>query len=306
MIRFITKRLLLMAPILLGSTLFIFVILRVAPGDPVDRIVGPNVTKEVYENIRINHGLDKSIAEQYVVFLKNLSKGDLGNSILQRRPVIQVVKERIGITLKIGSAALLLSFLLAIPIGTFAAIYPGKPLDYLLMTFSMIGISMPTFWFASLLLYFLSYRFRLFPISGYETWQHYILPVVALGMTDAATSARMVRSSMLEVLGLDYIRTARAKGVSEKTIIFVHALKNALQPIITLLGMKIGWLFGGSAIVEIVFSIPGIGLLLVDSIFARDYPVVQGTMLILVVFIMIGNLLADVIHAIVDPRITFD
>lgn len=295
-----------MAPILLGSTLFIFVILRVAPGDPVDRIVGPNVTKEVYENIRINHGLDKSIAEQYVVFLKNLSKGDLGNSILQRRPVIQVVKERIGITLKIGSAALLLSFLLAIPIGTFAAIYPGKPLDYLLMTFSMIGISMPTFWFASLLLYFLSYRFRLFPISGYETWQHYILPVVALGMTDAATSARMVRSSMLEVLGLDYIRTARAKGVSEKTIIFVHALKNALQPIITLLGMKIGWLFGGSAIVEIVFSIPGIGLLLVDSIFARDYPVVQGTMLILVVFIMIGNLLADVIHAIVDPRITFD
>lgn len=306
MIRFITKRLLLMAPILLGSTLFIFVILRVAPGDPVDRIVGPNVTKEVYENIRINHGLDKSIAEQYVVFLKNLSKGDLGNSILQRRPVIQVVKERIGITLKIGSAALLLSFLLAIPIGTFAAIYPGKPLDYLLMTFSMIGISMPTFWFASLLLYFLSYRFRLFPISGYETWQHYILPVVALGMTDAATSARMVRSSMLEVLGLDYIRTARVKGVSEKTIIFVHALKNALQPIITLLGMKIGWLFGGSAIVEIVFSIPGIGLLLVDSIFARDYPVVQGTMLILVVFIMIGNLLADVIHAIVDPRITFD
>lgn len=295
-----------MAPILLGSTLFIFVILRVAPGDPVDRIVGPNVTKEVYENIRINHGLDKSIAEQYVVFLKNLSKGDLGNSILQRRPVIQVVKERIGITLKIGSAALLLSFLLAIPIGTFAAIYPGKPLDYLLMTFSMIGISMPTFWFASLLLYFLSYRFRLFPISGYETWQHYILPVVALGMTDAATSARMVRSSMLEVLGLDYIRTARVKGVSEKTIIFVHALKNALQPIITLLGMKIGWLFGGSAIVEIVFSIPGIGLLLVDSIFARDYPVVQGTMLILVVFIMIGNLLADVIHAIVDPRITFD
>ncbi len=295
-----------MAPILLGSTLFIFVILRVAPGDPVDRIVGPNVTKEVYENIRINHGLDKSIAEQYVVFLKNLSKGDLGNSILQRRPVIQVVKERIGITLKIGSAALLLSFLLAIPIGIFAAIYPGKPLDYLLMTFSMIGISMPTFWFASLLLYFLSYRFRLFPISGYETWQHYILPVVALGMTDAATSARMVRSSMLEVLGLDYIRTARAKGVSEKTIIFVHALKNALQPIITLLGMKIGWLFGGSAIVEIVFSIPGIGLLLVDSIFARDYPVVQGTMLILVVFIMIGNLLADVIHAIVDPRITFD
>lgn len=295
-----------MAPILLGSTLFIFVILRVAPGDPVDRIVGPNVTKEVYENIRINHGLDKSIAEQYVVFLKNLSKGDLGNSILQRRPVIQVVKERIGITLKIGSAALLLSFLLAIPIGIFAAIYPGKPLDYLLMTFSMIGISMPTFWFASLLLYFLSYRFRLFPISGYETWQHYILPVVALGMTDAATSARMVRSSMLEVLGLDYIRTARVKGVSEKTIIFVHALKNALQPIITLLGMKIGWLFGGSAIVEIVFSIPGIGLLLVDSIFARDYPVVQGTMLILVVFIMIGNLLADVIHAIVDPRITFD
>lgn len=295
-----------MAPILLGSTLFIFVILRVAPGDPVDRIVGPNVTKEVYENIRINHGLDKSIAEQYVVFLKNLSKGDLGNSILQRRPAIQVVKERIGITLKIGSAALLLSFLLAIPIGIFAAIYPGKPLDYLLMTFSMIGISMPTFWFASLLLYFLSYRFRLFPISGYETWQHYILPVVALGMTDAATSARMVRSSMLEVLGLDYIRTARVKGVSEKTIIFVHALKNALQPIITLLGMKIGWLFGGSAIVEIVFSIPGIGLLLVDSIFARDYPVVQGTMLILVVFIMIGNLLADVIHAIVDPRITFD
>lgn len=164
---------------------------------------------------------------------------------------------------------------------------------------------MPTFWFGLLLLYFFAYKFRIFPLSGYETWKHYVLPVITVGLTDAAVTARMMRSSMLEVIRQDYIRTARAKGVKEIIVITKHALKNAVLPVITLLGMRIGWIFAGSAVIETVFSIPGIGRLMVDAIFSRDYPIVQGSMLILVISITLGNMLADILYALVDPRIKY-
>jgi ABC-type dipeptide/oligopeptide/nickel transport system permease component len=305
MLKYIIKKIISMIPVLIGLTIIIFLILHLSPGDPVDLIVGPNATPEVYENIRRDLGLDKPLLTQYLVFVGNLLKGDLGNSILQRRPVLDMIIQRFPVTLEVGVWALLLSFLIAIPIGILAAVNRNSTLDYVAMTFALIGISMPTFFLGLLLLYFFAFRLGWFPVSGYGTWRHLVLPVIAIGVTDAAVTARMVRSSMLEVIGQDYVRTARAKGLSEQKVINKHALKNALIPIITLLGMRIGWIIGGSVILEIVFNRPGIGRLMVDAIFSRDYPVVQGSMLLLTASILLGNLIADILYAVADPRIKY-
>lgn len=305
MLKYIIKKLLLMIPVLIGLTIFIFLIMHLAPGEPVDLIVGPNATPEVYENVRESLGLNRSLPMQYSIFLKNLLKGDLGRSILQNRPVSEMILERFPVTFKLGILSLLLSFIIAVPIGVIAAIKRNTYLDYVSMTGALIGISMPTFWFALILLYFFGYRLGWFPISGYGTLGHLVLPVITVGLTDAAVTARMVRSSMLEVIGADYVRTARAKGVHENLVMGKHALKNALIPVITLLGMRVGWIFGGSVILETVFSIPGIGRLIVDGIFSRDYPVVQGSILVLAASVLIGNLIADILYAAVDPRIKY-
>ena len=305
MLKYIIKKLLLMIPVLLGLTIIVFLILHLAPGDPVHQVVGPNVTPEVYENVRRSMGLDRPLIMQYFDYLGNLLKGDLGSSILQHRPVADIVMERFPITIGLGVRALLLSFLIAVPVGIIAAVNRNKLADYLAMTFALAGISMPTFWFGMLLLYFFAYKLRLFPISGYGTWKHLMLPVITMGLTDAAVIARMMRSSMLEVIGQDYIRTARAKGLKEKVVTNKHALKNALIPVITLLGMRMGWIIGGSVTLEIIFSIPGLGRTMVDSIFSRDYPVVQGSILILAASVMISNLIADILYAVVDPRIRY-
>ena len=305
MLKYIFKKLLMMIPILLGLTIILFLILHLAPGDPVHLVVGPNVTPEVYENVRRSMGLDRPLIIQYFDYLSNLVKGDLGSSILQHRPVADIVLERFPITIGLGVRALLLSFLIAVPVGIIAAVNRNKSADFIAMTFALVGISMPTFWFGIILLYFFAYKLGLFPISGYGTWKHLVLPVITMGLTDAAVIARMMRSSMLEVIGQDYIRTARAKGLREKVITNKHALKNALIPVITLLGMRMGWIIGGSVTLEIIFSIPGLGRTMVDSIFSRDYPVVQGSVLILATSVMISNLIADILYALVDPRIRY-
>lgn len=306
MLQYVIRKLILMIPVLFGLTIIVFMMLHLAPGDPVDLIVGPNATPEVYENVKRSLGLDKPLLVQYFSFLGNVLSGDLGTSILQNRPVIEIIAERFPVTFVLGISALLVSFAIAIPIGIIAAVKRNTVVDYISMTAALLGISMPTFWFGLLLLYFLAYKLGWFPISGYGTFKHLVLPTITVGLTDAAVTARMVRSSMLEVIRQDYIRTARAKGLSEKVVIYKHALKNALIPVITLLGMRIGWIFGGSVIIETVFSIPGIGRLMVDAIFARDYPVVQGSMLILTASVLIGNLIADILHSVVDPRIKYN
>lgn len=305
MIKYIIKKIIMMIPILVGMTIIVFLILHLAPGDPVDLIVGPNVTPEVYENIRDKLGLNQPLVIQYFKFVTNLMKGDLGISILQQRPVADIIREHFPITLELGVVSLLISFGIAIPAGIIAAVKRNSWPDYICMTGALVGMSMPTFWFGLLLLYFFAYRFRLFPISGYGTWKHLVLPAITMGLTDAAVTARMVRSSMLEVVRQDYIRTARSKGLHERVVINQHALKNALIPIITLLGLRIGWILGGSVILEIVFSRPGLGRLIVDAIFARDYPVVQGAMVVLTSSIILGNILADILYAVVDPRIKY-
>lgn len=306
MLFYLIKRIISKIPILFGMTIIVFLILHLAPGDPVDMIVGPNVTPEVYQNIRTQLGLDKPLIVQYFKFLANIFQGNLGESILQGRPVLEIIKERIPVTFTLGITILIISFGLAIPAGIIAAINRNTWKDYLCMSGALLGMSMPTFWFGLLLLYFFAYKLRLFPISGYGTWKHLVLPALAMGLTDAAITARMVRSSMLEVIRQDYIRTARSKGLARPVIIYQHALKNALIPIITLLGMKIGWVLGGSVFLEVIFSRPGIGRLMINAIFARDYPVVQGAMLVLTTSIILGNMLADLLYAVIDPRIRFD
>ncbi|HOJ82676.1 MAG TPA: ABC transporter permease [Acetomicrobium flavidum] len=303
MLRYFARRMTFLVLTLLGMTIIIFSMLHLAPGDPIDLIVGPNVTPEVRENIRHQYGLDEPLVVQYFGFMKSLLHGDLGESIIQHKPVSELIAERFFVTLELSITALVISFLIAIPIGIKAALKRNTITDYSLMAVSLIGISMPTFWFGLMLLYIVAFKLRLFPISGYGTWKHLILPALTIGITDAALVARMVRSSMLEVIRQDYIRTARSKGLAERVVINKHALRNALIPIITLLGLRIGWVVGGSVVVEIVFARPGLGRLMVDSILARDYPVVQGTMIVLTTCIILGNLFADVLYAIVDPRI---
>lgn len=305
MIKYIIKKLILMIPVLIGLTVLIFLILHLSPGNPVDMIVGPNATPEVYARVERDLGLDKPLLTQYVIFIRNAVKGDLGTSILQKRPVIEMIKQRFPVTLELGFWGLILSFIIAVPTGIVAAINRDKNVDYISMAIALLGISVPSFFLGLMLLYFFAFRMNLFPISGYGTWKHLVLPVITIGLTDAAVTARMVRSSMLEVLNQDYVRTARAKGILENKVIYKHALKNALIPIITLLGMRIGWIMGGSVILEMVFNRQGLGRLMVDSIFSRDYPVVQGSMLVLTTAVLLGNLLADILYAVVDPRIKY-
>jgi len=305
MLKYVVKRIVLMIPVLIFMTVVVFSIFYFAPGDTVSRIAGPNVTVEVYESIKRKYGLDQPYIVQYWRFMKSVIEGDLGVSILQERPVIEMIKERLPVTLEIGLLGFLITFAIAIPAGVIAAVKKNTFIDYLCMSSTLLGIAIPTFWFGMLLMYFFAYKLRWFPISGYGTIKHLILPSFAIGLTNAAITARMVRSSMLEVLKQDYVRTARSKGLLEKVIIYRHALKNAMIPIITLMGLRLGWIIGGSVALEIIFSIPGIGRLMVDSILARDYPVVQGAMLVLTSSIILANILADVLYAVVDPRIRY-
>ncbi|MCM8901242.1 ABC transporter permease [Caldicoprobacter algeriensis] len=278
MLKYIVKRIVLMIPVVTVMTIIVFSIFYFAPGDPVSQIAGPNVTPEVYESIRRKYGLDQPFIIQYLRFIKSVIEGDLGVSILQERPVIEMIKERLPVTLEIGLLGFLITFLIAIPAGVIAAVKKNTMVDYLCMSGTLLGTAIPTFWLGMLLMYFFAYKLRWFPISGYGTIRHLILPSFAIGLTNTAITARMVRSSMLEVLKQDYVRTARSKGLLEKVVIYRHALKNALIPVITLMGLRLGWIIGGSVALEIIFSIPGIGRLMVDSILARDYPVVQGSL----------------------------
>ena len=249
--------------------------------------------------------MDQPFIVQYLRFLKSVVEGDLGMSILQERPVIEMIKERLPITLQIGLLGFLITFVVAIPIGVIAAVKKNTVVDYISMSGILLGMAVPTFWFGMMLLYVFGYKLRWFPISGYGSIRHYILPSLAIGLTNAAATARMVRSNMLEVLKQDYIRTARSKGLLERIVVYKHALKNALIPVITIMGLRLGWILGGSVALELIFSIPGLGRLMVDFILARDYPVVQGAMVVLTSSIILANILADILYAVVDPRIRY-
>jgi ABC-type dipeptide/oligopeptide/nickel transport system permease component len=305
MLKYIIKKIILMIPVLIGMTIVVFLLLHLAPGNPVDLIAGPRATPETIKNIEMRLGLDKPLIVQYFKFLENLARGDFGISILQRRPVMEIIKEALPVTVELGIASLLVSFILAVPLGIMAAVYRNTWRDYISMSGALVAMSVPAFWLGLIAIYVFAYNLRWFPVSGYGTWRHLVLPLLAITLTEIAVTARMVRSSMLEVIKQDYIRTARSKGLEEKSIIMGHALKNAMIPVVTMFGLKIGWIVGGATIIEIVFARPGLGRMMVNAIYARDYPVVQGAMIVLTAAIIIGNLIADILYVVVDPRIKY-
>lgn len=321
MITYLFKRLLEMIPTLIGITLISFFIIHLAPGKPTDVLadLNPKMTPEARERLEKYYGLDKPIHIQYVMWLKRIAKLDFGDSFsTDRRPVWTKIKERLPITILINSLALVLIFSIAIPIGVSSAVRPYSLYDKITTVIVFIGFAIPTFWLALLLMILFGVNLHWLPISGlksmgYENlsalgkiWDwtnHLFLPVLLEAFGGLAGYSRYMRSSMLEVVRQDYITTARAKGLAETKVIYKHALRNALLPVITLLGMSIPGLIGGSVIFENIFSIPGMGQLFFQSVMMRDYPVIMGILTIGALLTLLGNLLADIGYALADPRI---
>lgn len=306
MLQYVIKRLLSIIPVLFGISLLLFFMLRALPGDPAQVLAGQMATPEEIELIRHQLGLDKPVYIQYAVFLGRLAKFDLGRSARTQNPVIQEVWARLPNTMLLATVAITLACLFGIPAGIISAIRPYTFLDYLVTSAALFGISMPVFWLGLMLVVVFSIMLPWLPAGGTGSWKHVILPSITLTAFVVAFIARMTRSSMLEVLSQDYTTTARSKGLKEKVVVIKHALKNALIPIITVVGLQFGMLLGGAVLTETVFAWPGVGRLIVDSILARDYPVIQGTILIFGLIYTLINLMVDVIYAYVDPRIRYD
>ncbi len=304
--QYIIRRILLTIPVILGVSTLVFVFIHLIPGDPVQVMLGESAKAADVENLRRGLGLDRPLAEQYVRFLRGLATGDLGVSIHTGQPILHTILTRLPATLELTAAAMLVALLLAIPLGVIAAAKQYSLLDNGSMFLGLLGISMPHFWLGPLLILLFSVHLRWLPVSGRGGLAHLILPAITLGTALAAILTRMTRSSVLEILHEDYITTARAKGVREVVVVFKHALRNALIPVITIIGLQCGALLSGALITETVFAWPGLGRLTISAIQTRDYPLVQGCVLMISLSYVCVNLLTDLAYAWVDPRIRFD
>lgn len=310
MLKFISKRLLLIIVVILGVTVLTFSLMHFAPGDPAESVAiaryGTDLTEEDIEWVRGQEGLDDPIYVQYGKWLNHILHGDFGRSLINGESVAGEVLGRLPATLELVFASMLVSLLIAIPIGIISAAKRNSVVDNVSMVGALLGVSMPNFWLALLLILLFSLYLGWFPVFGRGGLDHLILPAVTLGTGMAAITTRLTRSSMLEVLQQNYIRTARAKGLRERAVIGKHALKNALIPVVTIVGLQFVFLLEGTVIVETIFAWPGIGRLLVDSIFARDFAIIQGCALVIAVMVVLANLLVDVSYAYLDPRIRYE
>lgn len=303
MLKFILKRLLVMIPVLLGVTFIVFSMMYITDGDPARMMLGDLATEEEVEALRDEMGLNDPFFTRYFNYLKDLIHGDLGTSYSTKQPVTTVILERLPATIKLAFFSCLFAIVVGVPIGIISAVKQYSAVDSIARVVSLVGISLPNFWLALLLMLLFSVKLDWLPPSGLYGPEYYIMPMISISAVSLATFARTTRSSMLEVIRQDYIRTARAKGQNEWVVIFKHALKNALIPIITIVGVQFATALGGAVVNEQVFAIPGLGKLMVDSIKARDFPVVQGGVLIIAFMFSILNLLIDLLYAFVDPRI---
>ena len=314
MVTYIIRRLFLAIPVLIGVSFFVFWSIRLVPGDPAVAIAGELASPAVIARVREDLGLDQPLLVQYGRYVARMVQGDMGRSVRSGLPVSQEISTRLPRTLTLATTSLIVSTLIGIPIGVYSATRPNSWFDGGSMTLALLGVSMPIFWlglmlmilFAVLIPRWMNLPGPVFPPTGAGTWRHLVMPTIALAANSMAIQARMTRASMLEVLRQDYIRTARSKGLIEGLVIYRHALRNALIPIVTIVGLQFGILLGGAVITETVFAWPGIGRLLVDSIGFRDYPVIQGAVLVITVGFVVTNLLVDVIYAYLDPRISYD
>jgi len=330
---YILKRLLLLIPVLIGVSILIFVIVRLTPGDPARILAGEHATEEYVQATREQWGLDKPMYVQYYIWFKSLLRGDLGRSITTHSPVTEEIFNRFPATLELSLFAMALAILIGVLAGIISAIRQYSFFDYFSMTVALFGISMPVFWLGLMLMFVFGLWLNILPISGRinvmiplqnitglyvldsiltlnipalgSSLLHLILPGIALGTIPMAMIARITRSSMLEIIRQDFIRTERAKGLPERMVIYKHALKNALIPIITVIGMEFGLLLGGAILTETVFAWPGLGRYTVDAVYARDYPAIQGSVLFIAFIFVVVNLITDVLYAYINPRIRY-
>ena len=312
MLTYTLRRFLEAVPILLGVSLLTFLILHLTPGDPATLIGGPTASAEDLANIRARLNLDRPLPEQYLTYLGGLLRGDLGESLQRRENVLDMILVRLPNTVRLAVAALVVT-LLGIPLGVVAATNYNTPTDLAVTNLALVGLSIPNFWLGLLLIVWFSVDLRWFPAAGLaQPWwsvaglQSLVLPAITLGVGGLALIARLTRSGMLEVLGQEYVRTATAKGLSRRLVVYRHALKNALIPVITVLGLNFGYLLGGAVVTESVFAINGVGRLAVDSILSRDYAVVQGCVIFIASTFVLVNLLVDLSYALLDPQIRYN
>lgn len=296
-------RLLSMIPVLLGVMLLIFIMLRVVPGDPISILLGEHYSQETVERLTRAMNLDKPLFEQFVSYVAGALRGDLGVSYAMKRPVTELILRAFPYTLKLTVLALIFAWGIGLTTGIIAAITKNKAPDRIFMAFSLAGVSMPIFMAALILQYFLAYRLKLVPVTSNGSLVSMILPAIALGWNSAGSVARMTRSSLIDVMMSDYIDTARAKGLTRSAVIFRHALKNSMLPVITMMTLQLSSMLSGAVVTESVFAIPGIGRLATDAIQNRDMPLLQGTILFTTILVMLGNLLADLLYTVLDPRI---
>lgn len=310
---YLVRRILSIIPVLLVVATIVFLMLRLTPGDPAANIAGDAATSEDIAKLRIELGLEEPLPVQFTIYIKNLVKGDFGESFYYKRSVMSMVADGVGPTLSLALFTIVLACVIAIPLGTLAAYKQGSWLDRMVMGFSVVGFSVPVFVIGYLLIYFLSVKLDWFPVQGYQPisegiagWAYrLILPSTALSVIFIALIARMTRTSVLEVLNEDYIRTARAKGLAPQKILLKHALRNAAVPIVTIIGIALGILISGVVVTESVFVIPGLGLLTLDAIQGRDYPTVQALIILFSVVYVVINLVIDLLYILLDPRIRY-
>ena len=313
MASYILKRLVSMVPVLLLVSMLIFSLMHLTPGDPVLAMLGEEATPEARDALRRQLGLDRSLPVQYGAWLLRVVSGDLGRSIRSNQPVSEAIGERLPITMELAALSMFVALIIAIPAGIVSATRRGSAADMASTVFSLLGISTPNFLLAVLLVFVFSLQLRLLPPIGYTSptldlganLKGMLMPAITLGAFAAAAIARMMRSTLLEVLSQDYVRTAWAKGLGERAVVRRHALKNALIPVVTVVGLQLGNLLGSAIVTETIFALPGVGRLVVDSIFQRDLPLVQGVVLYLAIIFLVVNLLVDILYAYLDPRIRY-
>ncbi len=311
MSRYLVRRLLLTLPVLFFVSLIVFSLIALIPGDPARIMLGEEVSKTALEALRKDLGLDRPLVIRYLIWLTHLLHGDLGRSVRDGRPVLDTLLLKLPVTVELAVVSLVVAWAIAIPAGVVAAYKQRTPVDYAATAVALAGVSIPNFWLGIMLIYLLAVNRHLLPPSGYvEPWidltrnvRLMVMPAIVLGTALAALVMRLLRSSMLEVLGSDFIRTARAKGLTDTVVVTRHALKNAMIPVITVMGLQLSGLLGGAVITETIFSVPGLGRLTVDSILTRDFPMIQGVVLFAALAVVATNLTVDLTYAVLDPRI---
>lgn len=300
---FIIRRLLQMIPVVLGVILVVFLIMQMVPGDPAVLLAGESATKEQVTQLREQLGLNEPLFIQYIEYVKNVAMGDLGTSVRSGRPVAEEIFTRLPVTVELAFWSILVTTVLGLLAGIISATKQYSVSDISIMIVALLGVSLPNFWLGLMLILAFAVNFQIFPVSGWGSFMHVVLPAITLGTAGAAIVARMTRSSMLEVISQDYIRTAKAKGVKETYIVYKHALKNALIPVITVVGLQFGALLGGTVLTESVFAINGLGRLIIDAIRMRDLPVVQGSILVVSIIFVIVNMFVDIAYRLLNKRV---